>query len=696
MSVAISREDHHINPMQVPERAKRNAESLSMPIGHKIAITGMVVISTAGVALIIIHYLTSLPLLLPGAMTASGGGIGIIIFLLVLHGDKTNELQLRKEILDLSHRMNEKNSELQTQQEKYVVTTEQLRKLQAKENKLSDKYEKLHSEYLSFLTKMSERVPSSQIDEVLLPKESYASKNGMPIKQFLILPAESDLNVIFLNPEDLKSLFPFTSVSTTTKKIVWIANSMYVVSTNEQVKPGQLGVNSYQYAAIMQDSQSTNKQPSTVFIKPVPPNIPMKNTSLVVTIKYTKDNATFDSRITQAQLKQNFMLALGDIKQVNIGRRVFVFSQGLIEFKISEIHCSNQNFAPEQNAICEVTGDTKIVFEVSRQSSSKIIIEDQVDAKNNPPKNNPPEKKDVPKRKIKTKQESKPFNLMEALEKEGIVGLPDNFKTVINTISFSQGKLKKEYEKRGLEKEKGIILYGPPGTGKTSIARVIGNALGCDDEHIIMKGCTELMGGIVGDTEKSIRKLFEDAKKSAEKAQIEGEESPLFVIVLDEIDSILLDRKYHRNTWETTALNEFLNQMDGLVKGGNFLVIGMTNRFEFLDPAIKRPGRFGTCVEIGLPNSQQIRQILTKHLAPLKNAERLAEDVVIDHFVNLLNDFSGAEIKGIIGHANNASLGRLQEILQIDPDRDISNEPMGKVSHQDILDGITYMRKKKN
>lgn len=56
---------------------------------------------------------------------------------------------------------------------------------------------------------------------------------------------------------------------------------------------------------------------------------------------------------------------------------------------------------------------------------------------------------------------------------------------------------------------KGLILYGPPGTGKTLIAKRLSQVLRCSEPKIV--NGPEIMSKYVGEAEKNIRDLFQDA-----------------------------------------------------------------------------------------------------------------------------------------------------------------------------------------
>lgn len=75
------------------------------------------------------------------------------------------------------------------------------------------------------------------------------------------------------------------------------------------------------------------------------------------------------------------------------------------------------------------------------------------------------------------------------------------------------------------ERAKGILLFGPPGTGKTMITRAVGAAT---NRLAVAADPGLLMGGLVGDTERNTRKLFQMIKALA----------PV-IVVMDEIGKVM-------------------------------------------------------------------------------------------------------------------------------------------------------------
>lgn len=114
-----------------------------------------------------------------------------------------------------------------------------------------------------------------------------------------------------------------------------------------------------------------------------------------------------------------------------------------------------------------------------------------------------------------------------------------------------------------------LCLYGPPGTGKTQFVEYLAQQLG---QRLISKRASDLLAKYVGENEKNIAGMFQEA---------EAEEAILF---LDEGDSFLRDRSRANQSWEATMVNELLQQMERFP--GIFIVA--TNLFKGLDMAALR------------------------------------------------------------------------------------------------------------
>ena len=114
-----------------------------------------------------------------------------------------------------------------------------------------------------------------------------------------------------------------------------------------------------------------------------------------------------------------------------------------------------------------------------------------------------------------------------------------------------------------------LCFYGAPGTGKTALAEHIAKAL---DKPLIIKQASDLMSKYVGETEQNMAAMFKEAE--AEKA----------VLLLDEADSFLQDRRGAQRTYEVTEVNEMLQGMER----HNGIFICTTNLLDKIDQAALR------------------------------------------------------------------------------------------------------------
>lgn len=195
----------------------------------------------------------------------------------------------------------------------------------------------------------------------------------------------------------------------------------------------------------------------------------------------------------------------------------------------------------------------------------------------------------------------------------------------------------------GIEPPTGLLLYGPPGTGKTTIARVLAHESHC---HFVATSPAEINSMWLGESEKSVKKLFDEARAKAPA-----------IIFLDEIDALLPSRSGGVNQYSDKVVNQFLHEMDGLTRNKRIFVIGATNRRDMLDPALLRGGRLSREIEIPLPDEPARRQLF----ALAAGAAKLAEDIDLDEMARRTEGYSGANIKAVVNEAGLQALIRLSE-----------------------------------
>lgn len=141
-----------------------------------------------------------------------------------------------------------------------------------------------------------------------------------------------------------------------------------------------------------------------------------------------------------------------------------------------------------------------------------------------------------------------------------------------------------------------LCLYGPPGTGKTAYGRWVAQQMGVP---LMVKRASDLMSMWVGESEKNIARAFRSAEE-------EGA-----VLLIDEVDGFLQDRRGARANWEVSHVNELLTQMECFA--GVF--IASTNLMGNLDPAALR--RFDLKVKLDFLKPKQAGQLLRSQCAAM-------------------------------------------------------------------------------
>ncbi len=141
-----------------------------------------------------------------------------------------------------------------------------------------------------------------------------------------------------------------------------------------------------------------------------------------------------------------------------------------------------------------------------------------------------------------------------------------------------------------------LCLYGPPGTGKTAFGRWLALQMGVP---LLVKRASDLMSMWVGENEKNIARAFREAEKDGA------------LLLIDEVDSFLQDRRGAQRGWEVSLVNEMLTQMESY--SGVF--IASTNLMEGLDQAALR--RFDLKVKFGFLKPIQACDLFRLHCKEL-------------------------------------------------------------------------------
>ncbi|SDF83718.1 proteasome-activating nucleotidase Pan1 [Halorientalis regularis] len=218
---------------------------------------------------------------------------------------------------------------------------------------------------------------------------------------------------------------------------------------------------------------------------------------------------------------------------------------------------------------------------------------------------------------------------------QDIGGIEDQMEEVRETVEMPL-KNPGMFEEVGIDPPSGVLLHGPPGTGKTMLAKAVANQT--DATFIKMAG-SELVHKFIGEGAKLVRDLFELARQ----------EEPA-VVFIDEIDAIAAKRTDSKTSGDAEVqrtMMQLLSEMDGFEDRGEIRIIAATNRFDMLDRAILRPGRFDRLIEVPKPDAEGREQIFQIHTRDMN----VSDDVDWAALAEMADESSGADVKAICTEA---------------------------------------------
>lgn len=134
-----------------------------------------------------------------------------------------------------------------------------------------------------------------------------------------------------------------------------------------------------------------------------------------------------------------------------------------------------------------------------------------------------------------------------------------------------------------------LCLYGPPGTGKTAYGKWLADRI---DLPVEIKKASDILSMWVGMSEKYLARLF---RRAAEEN---------ILLLIDEVDSFLQDRRGSQHSWETSLVNEMLTQIESFP---GVLVVS-TNLVGNLDQAALR--RFDLKIKFDFLTHEQTAKLL--------------------------------------------------------------------------------------
>jgi SpoVK/Ycf46/Vps4 family AAA+-type ATPase len=198
----------------------------------------------------------------------------------------------------------------------------------------------------------------------------------------------------------------------------------------------------------------------------------------------------------------------------------------------------------------------------------------------------------------------------------------------------------------------GLLLYGPPGCGKTFVAKAVSGELGANFYPV---GIAEVMHRWFGESERSIRAVFENARRNAP-----------CVLFFDEVDALGHRRSaLSGSSGLRPVVNTLLEELDSATSvNDGVYVLGATNAPWDIDPALRRPGRFDRMIFVGLPDAEARAAIVKLHLQ-----DRPVEGVNVKSIAARTEGFSGADLAYVCATATQFAMADSMRSGQVRPVR---------------------------
>ncbi|ODQ66692.1 AAA-domain-containing protein [Nadsonia fulvescens var. elongata DSM 6958] len=186
---------------------------------------------------------------------------------------------------------------------------------------------------------------------------------------------------------------------------------------------------------------------------------------------------------------------------------------------------------------------------------------------------------------------------------------------------------------------RGVLFHGPPGTGKTLMARALAASCSTEEQKITfyMRKGADCLSKWVGEAERQLRLLFEEAKKNQPS-----------IIFFDEIDGLAPVRSSKQEQIHASIVSTLLALMDGMDNRGQVIVIGATNRPDSVDPALRRPGRFDREFYFPLPDIDARKTIISINT---RKWDPPMPEKFIDYVATLTKGYGGADLRALCTEA---------------------------------------------
>lgn len=202
-----------------------------------------------------------------------------------------------------------------------------------------------------------------------------------------------------------------------------------------------------------------------------------------------------------------------------------------------------------------------------------------------------------------------------------------------------------DYLALGIDFPSAFILEGPPGCGKTFAIDRLAEHLGWP---IFRVNSTSIGSSYVHETAKKIESVFEEAAQAAPS-----------IVIVDEMDAFTPNRATlsRHDDFRNEEVAAFLRCLQEAASR-RVLVVGMTNLIDKVDPAIKRSGRMGAHITLGMPSQPEVEAVLRGALG-----KRPHEDFPLEPIAARLLDRPIADITALVDIAAMATARARRPLL---------------------------------
>uniref|UniRef100_A0A2K5EW51 Spastin n=1 Tax=Aotus nancymaae TaxID=37293 RepID=A0A2K5EW51_AOTNA len=202
---------------------------------------------------------------------------------------------------------------------------------------------------------------------------------------------------------------------------------------------------------------------------------------------------------------------------------------------------------------------------------------------------------------------------------------------------------------------RGLLLFGPPGNGKTMLAKAVAAESNATFFNI---SAASLTSKYVGEGEKLVRALFAVARELQPS-----------IIFIDEVDSLLCERREGEHDASRRLKTEFLIEFDGVQSAGDdrVLVMGATNRPQELDEATRL---------------LLLKNLLCKQGSPLTQKE-------LAQLARMTDGYSGSDLTAL---AKDAALGPIRE-LKPEQVKNMSASEMRNIRLSDFTESLKKIKR---